>query len=139
MSYRCFLLTGAFAAIGVVGLLMPVCACGQVLSPVAKTAATGKAWTPPRTPDGHPDRQGVWTNNTVTPLERPRGLGAKEFYTEAELVENQKKESQRLALNEEEGLPTKAGTEADVHYEFCWLALARALAKLDWGRRTTMI
>jgi hypothetical protein len=27
----------------------------------------------PRTPDGHPDLQGNWTNATVTPLERPPG------------------------------------------------------------------
>ena len=25
----------------------------------------------PRTPDGHPDFQGIWTNATLTPLERP--------------------------------------------------------------------
>lgn len=29
----------------------------------------------PRTPEGRPDLQGNWTNETLTPLERPRGLG----------------------------------------------------------------
>ena len=38
----------------------------------------------PRTPWGHPDLQGRWTNATVTPLERPADLGAKEFFTESE-------------------------------------------------------
>src|SRR5688572_29762786 len=28
------------------------------------------AWTPPRTPWGHPDLQGYWTNTTTTPLQR---------------------------------------------------------------------
>ena len=28
-------------------------------------------WSVPRTPDGHPDMQGVWANNGMTPLERP--------------------------------------------------------------------
>jgi len=32
------------------------------------------AWTVPRTPDGHPDLQGNWSNATLTPLERPTGL-----------------------------------------------------------------
>jgi hypothetical protein len=37
--------------------------------PVAK-----KATALPRTPWGHPDLQGVWTNSTTTPLERPASL-----------------------------------------------------------------
>jgi hypothetical protein len=39
----------------------------------AKAAARSKPWTAPRTPDGHPDLQGTWTNGTITPLERPDG------------------------------------------------------------------
>lgn len=31
----------------------------------------GSTWTVPRTPDGHPDLQGVWTNYDQTPFERP--------------------------------------------------------------------
>src|SRR5277367_1010476 len=38
----------------------------------------------PRTPDGHPDLQGLWNNTTLTPLERPRNLAGKEFFTEEE-------------------------------------------------------
>jgi hypothetical protein len=34
----------------------------------------------PRTPDGHPDLQGVWDNSTLTPLERPADLADKEFF-----------------------------------------------------------
>ncbi len=33
---------------------------------------------------GDPDLQGVWTNQTPTPLERPPGMAEKEFLTEAE-------------------------------------------------------
>ena len=38
----------------------------------------------PRTPWGHPDLQGVWTNSTTTPLERPADLADKAVLTEEE-------------------------------------------------------
>ena len=38
------------------------------------TAPTRSRYVAPRTPDGHPDLQGNWTNATLTPLERPTGL-----------------------------------------------------------------
>src|SRR6266436_8492147 len=87
-------------------VLATVPAAGQApkAAPNAKTAAAVKGtWTAPRTPDGQPDLQGSWTNNTLTPLERPKELGAREFYTEAELADLIKKDQTRLALNEEEG------------------------------------
>ncbi len=39
------------------------------------------------TPWGDPDLQGIWSNTTITPLERPRELAGKEFFTEEEAVE----------------------------------------------------
>ena len=45
----------------------------------AKPAAESRGPSP-RTPDGVPDLQGYWTNNSYTPLERPNGV-TKEFYT----------------------------------------------------------
>jgi hypothetical protein len=47
-------------------------------------ARDGRRWTVPRTPDGQPDLQGIWTNATLTPLERPRDLGDRRFLSEAE-------------------------------------------------------
>ena len=66
----------------------PVVLFGQA---APKQAAVDKNWRTPRTPDGQPDLQGVWTNSTRVPLERPKELGAREFYTEQEVVENAKK------------------------------------------------
>jgi len=52
----------------------------------AKAAAATANWTPPRTPWGDPDLQGYWLLSTYTPLERPKELAGKPFYTEEEAV-----------------------------------------------------
>jgi hypothetical protein len=49
--------------------------------------AQSKPWTAPRTVDGQPDLQGVWTNATITPFERPANLAGKAFLTEKEAAE----------------------------------------------------
>jgi hypothetical protein len=47
-------------------------------------AVAGQSPTVPRTPWGHPDLQGLWTNSTITPLERPATYSGREFLTEQE-------------------------------------------------------
>jgi len=54
-----------------------------------------KTWTAPRTGDGHPDLQGIWTNATITPLERPASLKDKPFLTEAEALAMEKLAAER--------------------------------------------
>jgi hypothetical protein len=62
---------------GIVSMLATIAmATGQ--SPIA-----AKKWTTPRTPDGQPDLEGIWTNATITALERPKELARKEFFTHA--------------------------------------------------------
>ena len=43
-------------------------------------------WQLPRTIDGHPDFQGVWENNTITPVERPEVFGDKEILTDEDVA-----------------------------------------------------
>lgn len=137
MSHRLFAST-ALALAAMFLLLAQTPAAGQT-APAANAGGNTKAYVPPKTPDGHADLQGFWTNNTITPLERPKGLGSKEFYTEAELADLQKKEKNRLAANEEDGRPTEPGTDADVHYDFSQYALDRGQTKLAWNLRTSQI
>ncbi|MBZ5576737.1 MAG: hypothetical protein LAP40_09285 [Acidobacteriia bacterium] len=57
---------------------------GQASKPAARTPAP--AWTVPRTPDGHPDLQGTWTNATVTPFERPTQFSSQKVLSDAEVA-----------------------------------------------------
>jgi hypothetical protein len=64
-------------------------ASGQAVSidrakPTAKAAA--KAFVAPRAADGHADLQGLWENNSATPLERPAALADKPRLSETELA-----------------------------------------------------
>lgn len=53
----------------------------------AQTQPEADAWSVPRTPDGHPDLQGIWTSQTFTPFERPERFAGHEFLTEEEASE----------------------------------------------------
>src|SRR5438093_1064112 len=55
-------------------------------------------WKPVLGPDGHPDLQGVWLNNSATPLERPKGLEGRQFLTDKEVAELRKR-ADRLFKN----------------------------------------
>jgi hypothetical protein len=129
-------------------VLTIISAAGQATTvvPKAKPAAAVKsAYTPPHTPDGQPDLQGVWTNNSVTPLQRPKELAGKEFYTDSELAAVQKAQRERLALDDQEGEPAAnhSGVEGapaeNVHYDHAQYGLDWLQSKIAWNRRTSLI
>lgn len=60
--------------------VLAVTFCGQVM------AQSTSDWVNSRTPDGQPDLQGVWTNETITPMERPDSLADKPFLSDDEIA-----------------------------------------------------
>jgi hypothetical protein len=85
MSRRLLASIGGLGFLIAAALLVPVHVAGQSQSSAAK------AWTVPRTPDGQPDLGGVWSNATLTPLQRPPELAGKQFFTEQEAAEYEKR------------------------------------------------
>jgi hypothetical protein len=56
----------------------------QTQTAAARSNAAPNSPKVSRTPWGDPDLQGTWDYRTITPLERARELGTREFYTEEE-------------------------------------------------------
>ncbi len=83
------LLGGAVVAVlgGLVLTHVPV----DAQMPAAKPAADPTRWVVPRTPDGVPDLQGNWTNETQTPLERLGPQGATLTDEQAAAIEQRAK------------------------------------------------
>jgi hypothetical protein len=79
-----------------------------------------------------PDLSGYWTNTTVTPLERPKELADKAFFTPQEAAEYAKRQ---LATPEATG----PGTYADVHYNMAQFGLERSQSKVAANVRTSLI
>src|SRR5688500_5138684 len=76
-ALRC---AGRLCAIGLVVTLLPAVVAGQNRSSASRGAPGRTAW-------GHPDLQGLWTNTTTTPLERPVKGPGKATLTESERAE----------------------------------------------------
>jgi hypothetical protein len=74
--------------------LAGACAIGVVLAASHPASApqdtpAPSGWKAPRTADGHPDLQGTWGNNSITPLERPKEFANKPLLSDAEFADMQ--------------------------------------------------
>ncbi len=98
--------------------------------------AFGQRWNAPRTRDGHPDLQGVWTNSTLTPLERPAEFEGKPALSEAEAAAYEKRLLEQGNRDRRDG-----GAEADVGRAYNELFFERGdrLARIGNTIRTAMV
>jgi hypothetical protein len=83
------------------------------------------------TPWGDPDIQGIWSNQTPTPLERPDAMAGKHTLTEAEAAEFERTSLERLLKNFEKELPT-SGELNEI-----WLETPKG--KVPPGRGTSLV
>src|SRR5437867_8850582 len=127
------------ALITVLAAVMTLSLASVMVAGQAPAATTG---TVPRTAWGAPDLQGIWRNQTVTPLERAKEFGTREFLTEQERVARSKQlvdrsESAQGGLTGFRDKRQGQGTEQDVAgaYNAIWEGIPLTKA----GARTSQV
>jgi len=98
----------------------------------AKSVKPAKNWVLSHTPVGQPDLEGIWNNSTITPLERPRELAGKEFFTEQEAVAYERTFLADASTDRRDGSP-----EVDVNRSYN--ELFRERGGVVRTRRTSLI
>src|ERR1700681_1016606 len=83
------------------------CTLAQAPAPSATAPVPAAAL---KTPWGEPDLQGIWTDESDTPLQRPAKYAGQEFFTAAQRAEL---DAQRAALGGKDNRKER-GTELDV-------------------------
>jgi len=101
-----------------------------ILAAISATAQ--KSWTPPRTPDGKPDLQGIWNNATLTPMERPAQYAGKATLSDQEAAAFEKEELGSVNADRRDGSTL---TDVNRAYNEFW----RDRGKITPDRRTSLI
>jgi len=76
-------------------------------------------WTAPRTPDGHPDLQGIWSFATITPLERPSLYAGRDTLTAEEVAQANQDAAVRASSERRKEL-TRDQDVALAYNQFWW-------------------
>jgi hypothetical protein len=118
------------------------------LAVITMTAHSGenpnRRYQPPRLADGTPDLQGVWTNQTATPMERSVELGTRRAFTDAEAAAISKA---AIAAVENDAKPSDPDQKIEAasslppvgNYNLFWTDRGMSVAVIDGEYRTSMI
>ncbi len=133
MGTRIMKSIGAVAAIvSVIVFLRPTQVTIAQQAPAIPAKAAASASAPSlKTPWGEPDLQGIWMDESDTPLQRPAKYANQEFFTEAQRAELDKERAALLGRDKR----VERGTELDVAgaYNAAFMSIKRT------GVRTSLI
>ena len=110
-----------------------------ILAALPLLAQAPKGSAVPRTQDGHADLQGIWTNATITPLER---MGDKAAVTDAEAVSVEKKAAEDLQNTDgasDSPLLRAAGSAGTGGYNMLFIDRGSELTRVDGVKRTSLV
>ena len=107
MRHRLLIVTFAVAVV-----LAGSIAAAQAPAP-APFKPPASTYAPKKTPWGDPDLQGAWDNHSNVPMERPRNLGDKKTYTDAEIRARNSRNNEPLCNQNDERCAKATVAELD--------------------------
>ncbi|HLH00917.1 MAG TPA: hypothetical protein VKX49_31715 [Bryobacteraceae bacterium] len=114
----------------------------QTPNATAKGASPAKTKAIPRAADGHPDLQGIWTNATVTPMERPPQFAGKLNITDAEAAAYEKDQAQDLQSEDGQSdgkIIRAAGSSGTGGYNVLFVDRGTEMIRVDGVKRSSLI
>ena len=102
--------------------------------------AAAQQWVMPRTPHGHPDLQGTWSNATMTPFQRRQGQGP--VYTPEEVLQREQEFVDRVERGSQPSDPDRPAPPAGGSvgsYNQVWFEQGDRVAVVNGEPRTSLI
>ena len=98
---------GLLALIALIGLGSVVVT--SQTGPARSDSLAAKSYSPPRTPWGDPDLQGMWPGNVSAPLQRPVDFGERATLTDAEFAQREAQAKAQAAADAQQFVTTGRG------------------------------